>query len=278
MVLNKDAKKKAVDQIKDKLKAHKVVAVASIAGLKSRQYNAIKKKIRGQADVIVARKTLMQKALIEGKPEAAKLQEKMTGSEVLIISDLDAFKLYKLFKDNKTRTIAKAGQLAPMDIIVPAGETNLPPGPVLTELKQAKIDAKIQGPKIVISKDSVVAKAGQPISQQVAGILAKLGIEPFEVGVEVQQVFENGDFYNADVLNIDEDSLKAELAQAHMEAVNLCVYAEIFNETSIELLIMKAAREANAVSRVAKFDSLDAGTEAPAQESAGEAQTPPETA
>lgn len=275
MVLTKNDKKQAVDQIKDKLKAHKVIAVASIAGLKSRQYNAIKKKIRGQADVIVARKTLMQKALNEAKPEAAKLQDKMTGSEVLIVTDLDAFKLYKLFKDNKTKTIAKAGQLAPMDIIVPAGETNLPPGPVLTELKQAKIDAKIQGPKIVISKDSVVAKQGTPISAQVAGILAKLGIEPFEVGVEVQQVFENGDFYNADVLNIDEEQLKADLATAHREAVNLCVYAEIFNETSIELLIMKAAREANAVTKVAKLDSLDAGTQAPAQETAGEAQQPP---
>lgn len=278
MVLTRNDKKKAVEQIKDKLKAHRVIAVASIAGLKSRQYNAIKKKIRGKAEVIVARKTLMQKALAESRPDAAKLQEKMTGSEVLIVTNLDAFKLYKLFKDNKTKTIAKAGQLALTDIIVPAGETNLPPGPVLTELKQAKIDAKIQGPKIVISKDSIVAKAGQPINQQVAGILAKLGIEPFEVGVEVTQVFESGDFYNADVLNIDETALKENLAKAHSQAVNLCVYAEIFNEVSIELLIMKAAREANAVKRVAKLDALESGKEAPVQESAGEAQQPPASA
>ena len=71
------------------------------------------------------------------------------------------------------------------------------------------------------------------------------------------------------------EQLKADLATAHREAVNLCVYAEIFNETSIELLIMKAAREANAVTKVAKLDSLDAGTQAPAQETAGEAQQPP---
>ena len=275
MVLTKNDKKNAVDQIKDKLKAHKVIAIASISGLKSRQYNAIKKKNRGKAEVIVARKTLMQKALTEARPDAAKLQEKMTGSEVIIVTDLDAFKLYKLFKDNKTKTFAKPGQIALTDIIVPAGETNLPPGPVLTELKQAKIDAKIQGPKIVISKDSIVAKAGQPIALQVAGILAKLGIEPFEVGVEVTQVFENGDFYNADVLNIDEEMIKEQLAQAHREAVNLCVYAEIFNTTSIELLIMKAAREANAVAKLAKLDTLDAGTQAPVQETAGEAQQPP---
>lgn len=276
MTLTINDKKKTVDQIKEKLKAHKVVAVASIAGLKSRQYNAIKKKIRGKAIVIVARKTLMQKALSEALPEAAKLREKMIRSEVLIASDLDAFKLFKLFKDNKTKAIAKPGQLALVDIIVPAGETNLPPGPVLTELKQAKIDAKILGPKIIINKDSIVAKAGQPISTQVAGILAKLGIEPFEVGVEIRQVFENGDFYNADVLDIDESQLKKQLAQAHREAVNLCVYAEIFNSTSIELLIMKAAREANAIQKVAKLDSLESGTQAQVQETAGEAQQPPQ--
>jgi len=273
MAINKQEKKHVVKDVTAKLKQYKTVAVASISGLKSRQFNAIKKKLRGQAEMIVARKTLITRAIQEARPELAELVKHMPTSEVIVLSNLDAFKLYKLFKQSKSKTPAKAGQIAPNDIIVPGGETNLAPGPVLTELKQAKIDAKIQGPKIVITRDTVVAKAGQPITPQVAGVLSKLGIEPMEVGIDVKIAYDNGTMYPGEILNVDEAKILDDIRTAHQQSVNLAVYAEIFNSVSIEILLMKSAREAQALK--AKMPTVADEQKAVAPETPAEAQTPP---
>ncbi len=286
-MITKSKKQQTVKDIRDKLSRYSTVAVASISGLKSRQFNAIKKKLRGQVEIVVARKTLIQRAIASARKEVAELEKQMPGAEVLILSDIDAFKLFKLFKQNKTKTFAKAGVTAPEDIIVPAGETNLTPGPVLTELKQAKIQAKIQGPKIMITSDAVVAKAGQPISENVAAILTKLGIEPLQVGIEVKAVFENGTIYPGEILNVDEAHTLQELINCNQKAVNLCVYAEIFNSVSINLLLAKAAREAKALMPMAEKPQVEEKKEEAVPSTAeekktektetpAEAQTPPE--
>ncbi len=273
-MISKPQKLETVKNVGKKLSQYKIVAVASISGLKSRQFNAIKKKLRGQAELIVARKTLLQKAIDKSKPEVKGLEAHMTGAEILVLSNLDAFKLYKLFKQNKTKTAAKAGAIAPADIVIPAGETNLAPGPVLTELKQAKLDAKIQGPKIVITKDAVVAKAGQPISPQVASVLSKLGIEPLEVGIELQAAFEEGTIYPGAILNVDDEQILAQIVSCHQKAVNLAVNAEIFNSVSMELLLMKASRESKAISGLFK-PNVGEEQKAIQTETPAEAQAPP---
>ncbi|HLD75715.1 MAG TPA: hypothetical protein VI874_01740, partial [Candidatus Norongarragalinales archaeon] len=92
-------------------------------------------------------------------------------------------------------------------------------------------------------------------------ILAKLGIEPMEVGVKIQKVYDHGTWYNADVLDIDDDAFKASLAQAHQEAVNLCVFTEVFNDESVPLLLQKAEREALAIQKT--VDAKNAEASAP---------------
>ncbi len=278
-MISRQDKTRIVKDVAGKLSKYSVVAVASISGLKSRQFNAIKKKLRGQAELIVARKTLVQMAIESGKlSELKQLNTYMQGAEILVLSNINAFKLHKLFKQNKTKTTARPGSIAPVDIVVPAGETNLAPGPVLTELKQAKIDAKIQGPKIVIMKDAVVAKAGQPISPQAAAVLSKLGIEPLEVGIELKAAYENGTIYPGEILNVDETQVLAQIIECHRKAVNLAVHAEIFNSITTELLLMKAAREARALKASAKLEQSEEKKQAANQEKTEtptEAQAPP---
>lgn len=247
MPISKQDKIDAVTKIKKDLSGYPVVAVASLQNLPARQFNSIKKKLAGKAIIDVARATLLIRAIDEARPELKALEEKFSGSTALIMTSMGAFQLYKTFKQNKSKTSAKPGQIAPMDLVIPAGETNLPPGPVLTELKQAGIQAKIQGPKIVIMSDSVVAKKGMPISDAAAKILTKLGIEPMEIGLNVISVFEKGTIYPGEILDIDDDKYTSLIQQAHLQAVNLAVFAEVFNNTTTPLIISKAARAANAI-------------------------------
>lgn len=276
-MISKQEKQNVVAGVQKEAKAYPIVGVASIASLPARSFNSIKKKTRGQVEVVFARHTLLKRALEAARPEAKELSGYLANGGVLVFSKLPAFKLYKLFKQNQSKALAKPGQIAPADIMIPAGETNLAPGPVLTELKLAKIDARIQGTKVVITKDTVVAKKGEPISEQAAKILAKLGIEPVEIGIEVQAVWDNGLLYKKDVLNVDENAFLESLKSAHAQAVNLAVFAGIMNGTTAQIIIAKAARQANALQKLVVSKSTPSAAaqpsaEAPAAEPATAAQ------
>ncbi|MBU1197320.1 50S ribosomal protein L10 [Candidatus Micrarchaeota archaeon] len=255
MVLSRKDKKQTVKELKKKLGENKVVAVASIQNLPSKHYNRIRKNLKGKAEVIMTRETLMRRALDEARPELKELQTFLEGSCVLLLSNDNPFHLAKWLRQNRSKTFAKAGQIAPDDIVIPAGETSLPPGPILTELKLAKVNARIQGPKVVISKDSMVAKKGEPISLSVVSILQKLNVEPMEIRMKMRAAFDNGTLYKEDVLDISEEQWISGLTSAHQHALNLSVFAGIMNRYSIELLIQKAAREANAISSLVESKS-----------------------
>ncbi len=252
MFLTKQKKQEIVQELVKDINSHATIAIASSEGLPSRQYNAVMKKTRGKAKFDVARLTLIKRAIEASskKDQLKQLEQHLGNASVLVVSSLDAFKLYKLFKQSRSKSGAKPGAIAPMDIVIPAGETNLAPGPVLTELKQAKIDAKIQGPKVVISKDALVAKKGEAISDAVSKILNKLAIEPMEVGMNVLAVYDNGTLYLGSVLDVDEEAFKQKLALAYNQALNLCVFAEVYNNDSTPAIIAKASREANALQKL----------------------------
>ncbi|HLC38268.1 MAG TPA: 50S ribosomal protein L10 [Candidatus Norongarragalinales archaeon] len=269
-MISKQKKISFLEKAKKELKAYPTVAIASNASLPSKQYNLVMKKTRGQVEFLFGRHTLLTRALEESRPETKPLLEYLGNGGVLVLSSLPAFKLFRLFKQNKSKTAAKPGAKAPFDIVVPAGDTNLAPGPVLTELKQAKIEAKIQGPKVVIAKDALVAKKGEVIVDAVAKILSKLGIEPMDAGVEVKAVWDDGLVYKAEVLDVDEAALVARLQQAHSQAVNLAVFAGVLNETTVPLVIAKAVREAMAIQKIVDSKSAAPVKGEPAVEPAAE--------
>ena len=274
MALNKNDKKKLVVSMKKAISAYKVIAIASLQNLPARNFNSVKKKLRGKAQVFVARTTLLDLALAQGKPEAHALMEKASGSCALVATDQNPFELFRTIKSSRSKAKAKPGQIAPFDLVVPAGETSLSPGPVLTELKQAGIQAKIVGTKVVIDRDATLAKKGEAVSDTASKMLAKLGVEPMEVGLTVLAAWENGTIYPASALDIDDVKFLADLQQAYRDAVNLGVYAEIANPTTTPLIILKAGRNAKLLEDYIKgktgkpADAPAAPTEAPAQQPA----------
>lgn len=251
MVLSKTQKHELVKKLEAKIKGAKIVAIASLQNLPSRQLNLIRKKLRGKAEFLITRSTLLTKA-IESRSDLKQIPENFKGSVAVILTDLDPFKLYALIKASKSKAAAKSGDIAPEDIVVPAGETNLPPGPVLSELKAAKIDARIQGPKITIGKDSKVATKGQPIKPEVAKVLTILGIEPMEISLKILLVKDETMTYAPEVLDVDQEQYMRRLVEGHQRAINLAVYATIFNKESIVILVQKAARGAAALENAKK--------------------------
>jgi large subunit ribosomal protein L10 len=223
----------------------KVIGVVDIESLPSRQLQEIRKKLRGKAEIRVSKSILIQKAIENLKREdLKKIEQYMEGPCGIIVSDEDPFKLCRFLKKNRSKALAKAGTIAPHDIIVPAGDTDLPAGPALSELKIAKIDVKLEKGKIAIAHDSLVAKKGEPINPQVANALAKLGITPMEIGLRIEAIVEKGMVYTYDVLDIDDEKFMADLVGGYRNALNLSVSAGYPNSESIMIMIQNAHRNA----------------------------------
>jgi len=240
-----DIKKQKVEEITKQLRSAKVVAVLDLHTLPNALLHKMRKELKSDAKILIYKTSLLKKALKRAKLDS--LLPAMKGEKALVISNLDPFRLYKKMNANPLKVYAKPGQIAPYDLVVPAGETQLPPGPILTELKAAGIDARIQGGKVAVGKDSVVAKKGEVIKDVVAKALQKLDIKPFEVRVHVPLAYEDGIVYNEDLLNVDEKKMLSDVAQGFINAKSIALEIGYITKDTVEPLIQKAYRQARFV-------------------------------
>lgn len=240
-----DWKKEKVADLEDLINSHEIVGIVNLADIPAPQLQTMRKSLSGKAVLRMSRKNFIKIALANvGKENIEDLSEYLEGQPAMVFTEMNPFKLFKILEDSKTEAPAKAGAIAPADIVVPAGDTSFPPGPILGELQQAGISAKIDKGSIVVQEDAVVVEEGEPVPKNVADILTKLEIYPMEVGMDLKAVYEDETIYTADVLKIDEEETRTSVATAYQNAINLSVFAGIANSESAPLLIQKAARDA----------------------------------
>ena len=241
-------KKTQVDEIKKLTTTYSTIAIINLDLLPNRQLQKVKKKLRKEVVFKPVKKWLATMAFEASANPAVKQLVKHFGRyPLLIFTNLGAFELFKALKESRQMVVAKAGQIAPDDIYVSAGPTPFAPGPIISELAQLKIKAGVVSGKIEIKADSLVVKKGEKVSPLAAGILAKLGITPVKIGVNLMAAVEKGELYLSDVLDIDQDKFMADLRTAISEALALSMEAGIINSDNAPQFIEKAARAALAV-------------------------------
>jgi len=149
----------SVKELTDLIKTKKTILIADISNIPGSQFQQIVKKLRGKAIVKVPKKNLFLRALDSAKKEKAKeLKNSLVKPVALLFSDLDSYDLASELIKNKSPSKAKPGQIAPKDLEIPAGPTDLVPGPAISELGALGIKIQIQGGKIEINnyRDSVI--------------------------------------------------------------------------------------------------------------------------
>ena len=240
-----DWKKEKVAELEDLTNSHEIIGIVNLADIPAKQLQTMRKSLGDNAILKMSRKNFIKIALENSdKEEVEGLADYLEGQPAMVFTKMNPFKLFKILEDSKTEAPAKAGSIAPADIVVPAGDTSFPPGPILGELQQVGIPAKIDKGSIVVIDDAKIVDEGEEIPKAVADILTKLEIHPMEVGIDLLAVCEGDTIYTADVLAIDEEETIQTLANAYQSAINLSVYAGILNSESAPLLIQKAARDA----------------------------------
>ena len=232
------AKKEKVEELTAVSKKYPVVALLNIRNLPDRIMQSSKKKLRSNAQFLVAKNSVIIRALEKtGKKDLAAHLNFPTS---LVFTNLTPYGLFKFFKDNKVKVAAKPGMIAPFDIIVPEGETDLLPGPALSELKGAGINAQIKAGKIIIAKDSTVVKKGAKISDAVCKALQKLNILPFDAQVNMVAAYDGKFTFTSSVLDIDETQLHTDLQAALAQAFNVSYNASFPTSQNIEALLKNA--------------------------------------
>jgi large subunit ribosomal protein L10 len=241
-------KSSTIDRVSELAQKYPVLAVTSLSKVRATQLMAVRKALRGHADVFVVKNKLailgLEKA---GIKNADSLLSHLTGQNALIFSQYDPFKLFLTLDRNKVYLPARAGDVAPEDIMVPAGNTGLAAGPVLSEFREAGIQTKIEGGSIWVNKDSVAVKKSATISPKLSSLLSKLNIKPIKAGLTIALAYENGLIYAGELVAIDLEKYRQSLLEAYSASRGLAIVIGYVTAETAPQIIGKAYREAVAL-------------------------------
>ena len=242
-----DYKKEVVSKLMKLISEYPIIGIVNIENLPAPQLQGMRAQLRNNF-VITMTKIRLTKIAFENSKSHKKglegLEKFLVGEPALIFTKENPFKLSRTLQRSKSPAPAKAGQTAPRDIVVQKGATPFAPGPIIGELAMAGIKSGVEGGKVAIKEDAVVARAGEKIKPKVAEILARLQVMPMEVGLDLVAVYENGLIYGRDVLSIDEKEYMSRLSNAARWAFNLAVEAAYPSKGTIKALIGKANNDA----------------------------------
>lgn len=246
-----DWKKKRVSEIASKINEKDIVAIVDIEGIPAKQLQKMRSNLRGSADLLVTRNTLLRISLDQSEKQSEKLKEYVEGQAGLLLTNENPFKLYNMLEENKTKAPASAGDIAPQDIVVEEGGTSLNPGPVLGDLQQAGIPAAIDGGEVVIQKTRVVKEEGEEIDSLLADMLRKLDIKPIEVGLKLKAVLEDNTLFEPNDLKIDVDDYVTKIKQGYSDAFSVSVEATYPTKQNIRTILKEANMDSVALGKQA---------------------------
>lgn len=227
----------------------------------SKQLSATRKTLRKRnVHILMGKNTIIRKVLSvradrlesEGKLKAANnaraMIEMATGNSgfVFVPKTESIGVLRDDITASKVQTAAKAGIMAPSDVLVPAGPTGQDPS--TTSFFQAlDIPTKINRGQVEIVSDVHLIKKGEKVGRSAAELLVKLNIKPFYYGISVCMVYDNGDVYPAAVLDLSDADIAAAFTRATREVAALCLALNYPTAASVPHSIIDAYKNILAV-------------------------------
>lgn len=238
-------KVRQLEELKKLIQSYMTIAIADLTRMPTKELQQLRHKLADRVLIRMFKKRLIERALEELHKPAVEL----SGQLAVLCSNLDSFSLYALISSQRIPSFARPGDVAEKPIVVPAGPTELMPGPVIAELSRIGIPVGVEEGKVVIKKEVVVAKPGDRINAELASALAKLGIHTTEIGLNVLACLEKDKVYGKDVLELV-DSYPIMLNQAVQRALKLSAGIAHPCSLSIPWLVRKACLQAGQLARI----------------------------
>ncbi|MEN9626017.1 MAG: hypothetical protein RL557_345 [archaeon] len=235
------AKEKQVNELADKIKKSNTLMIVSIRGLPSKQFQEIKKSVRSDAFVKIARKNIILRALEKcGDASIKPLENHIESDVAIVLSDKDGYDLAAILGKKKTKVFAKAGQIADDNIEVKDGPTELVPGPVISEFGVLGVQIAVENGKIAIKSPKVVVKKGEEIKENVASLLQKLSIQPFSVGLNPLVIYDLKKRKLYTHIKIDPEGYTHELKKAASQSLGFAQKISFYCKETIGYFLAKA--------------------------------------
>ncbi|KAI0029343.1 60S acidic ribosomal protein P0 [Vararia minispora EC-137] len=196
-------------KLKELIARYPSIFLVNVDNVGSNQMHQIRVALRGKGIVLMGKNTMVRRALrgiMSENPQLERLLPHVKGNIGFVFTSQDLAEIRDIIVANKVAAPARAGAYAPKDVSIPAGNTGMEPGK--TSFFQALgIPTKIARGTIEIVSDVKVVEAGSRVGPSEATLLNMLNISPFTYGMTVVQIFDSGNVFSPDVLDVSQDEL-----------------------------------------------------------------------
>jgi large subunit ribosomal protein LP0 len=199
------------EKLEMQIRNHSKFLLVNADNVASLQFAQIRRSCRGKAEIVMGKNTMMKKVirgLIEEFPDYEKVLPALVENVGFVFTNGDLKEIRDLLVSNKVAAPARAGAVAPVDVIVPCQNTGM--GPEKTSFFQAlSIQTKIARGTIEIVSDVHLLKTGDKVGMSEATLLNMLKISPFSYGLKCVACFEEGSLFDPSILDVTEDDIRA---------------------------------------------------------------------
>jgi large subunit ribosomal protein LP0 len=222
-----ERKQQYFERLKAYLDKYQKIVVVGADNVGSNQMQKIRQSLRGNAEVLMGKNTMVRKVLreyVESNPKVEPLIGLVKNNVGFVFTNGDLSEIEKKLLQHRVGAPAKAGIIAPNDVIVPKGPTGMEP--TQTSFLQAlNIASKINKGQVEIVSDVHLIKAGEKVGSSEATLLQKLSIKPFSYGLALIHIYDNGSVYEPSVLKLTDADLLAKFRNgiANVASLSLAV-------------------------------------------------------
>ena len=243
-----EQKAAVVEKTVDLLKKYEVIAVANLYKVQSGMLMDLRKSLRGQLEIKTVKNTLMRISMEKAeKPATKEFIKAVEGQNMFLFTNGNPFKLAMNLEKSKVESFAKAGDKALKELTIPAGNTGISPGPMISKFGGLGIKTRIEAGNIWVIADTVIAENGDVITADMADLLQRLGIKAAQSGLSLKCVYERGIIIPGSELVLDVSSYRKQLMEAASGAFQVALAGEYITATTAPALVTMALQNAKRV-------------------------------
>lgn len=234
------------------LKNNRYLIVVDAKGLKTKLLTEVRRQADDYGYIVKGGKNgVLIKAIEHVNPRLTNLfKQYINGQNIFIFTNVNPIEIALKLSELEVSLPISPGEIAPEDIIVPEGNTGIPPGPIISLFSSLNIPTRIISGTIHIMKDTTVIKAGERASMEAASILQKLGIYPIKSRLKFKFAIDliDGTVIKAEDLIPNIDELINVISESVKKALSLAIGIAYPHEYVIKHLLVKATISAYTLS------------------------------
>lgn len=199
--------------------------LVNVDNISSKQMQNIRKVLRGKAELLMGKNTMMRKAIrghLDKIPALEKVLNHLKGNVGFVFTKESIVDIRDLIKEQNVKAPARAGAIAPNDCTIPAQNTGL--GPEKTSFFQAlSIQTKISKGTIEITNNVPLIKTGDKVGASEATLLNMMKIMPFYYGLIIEKIYEDGAVFAPEILDITDEDIRSSFMQGVCVVASVCL-------------------------------------------------------